>query len=918
MADPLKIIRRLDAVTTDYAVFERDQVLTETQLNSVVEYLDDQSRLTRTQLLGIGIVGGLWPTVGKEQIIVGKGVGVTSDGDLIGWSADTAFDRWLVYDESAPAYEPFYVDGKMLPLIELLTTEDKRDGKPLADIADQLKQMVAVAFMESYENDPDLCTGGDCDNRGRTARNTQRLLLINREIAEKIRLTAALPTGADIARLLPRVFATRPDLGTGAGDRVTITSAEAFVAVYRNAGNATLAALIDAISSMNKALDGRWPDDLPSPAAWAARLKEIAGKMAAAQPGIQYYHAFAKDLVATWADLRAALFADDSVLCPSANAFPKHLLLGALADTSQLRTGRYPAPWLVAGAARERVRYLMRKFDLLITNFALPAASQGQKVIPSRRETAPLEQRAVPIYYRSDSDVRAFWNEERRQRDETDDNLGYFWMPPADKNAADDPFRRDLGGNDFFRIEGHIGLKVDLAEPAIEKLIRQRNLPIAVISVLLHNKRELVIRGPLFKKNSLHSLHYLLRQDLASQIKDNIAFSDQLVKGITAAGDWAVRPAGNALAAAPADTVTAAKVVLQKASDDLVGTGNKALSVRSFTAFTALKDTQWSTRFDTAVLNTTKVKANLGDIMRTDVISPVDTLTGSKTHKWVDWIGDILKKREDDQKDRLLFTNMIGEHPGLEHFGGTVPGGTFVLAYDDKGVVIGDLMLPYWIDDNDESDQEEPELVLPDIRLPYEVLPIKVIKPIDLTLNEFREVKILPELKLQENYATFFRESLGSLGDVLKNTKAVTGVDVAGTKAATSDRYMEQMLAIVKGQQEQITGLRAVAGDDRVPADTREKAAAQAKELESQLAASVSTTVEYFAVAAPETVRFEADKATVYETVGAAINTVTDKTASTTLQTNLKQTAVTANKLNTGSSAVVVTQVMTNAGFRIG
>jgi len=27
---------------------------------------------------------------------------------------------------------------------------------------------------------------------------------------------------------------------------------------------------------------------------------------------------------------------------------------------------------------------------------------------------------------------------------------------------------------------------------------------------------------------------------------------------------------------------------------------------------------------------------------------------------------------------------------------------------------------------------------------------------------------------------------------------------------------------------------------------------------------------------------------------------------------------VTANKLNTGSSAVVVTQVMTNAGFRIG
>ena len=132
MAEPLKIIRRLNEVTTDYAVFERDQVLTETQLNSVVEYLDDQSRLTRTQLLGIGIVGGLWPSLGKEQLVVSKGVGVTSDGDLIGFSADTVFDRWLPYDESAPAYELFYDGEKMLPLIELLASNDKREGSAVA------------------------------------------------------------------------------------------------------------------------------------------------------------------------------------------------------------------------------------------------------------------------------------------------------------------------------------------------------------------------------------------------------------------------------------------------------------------------------------------------------------------------------------------------------------------------------------------------------------------------------------------------------------------------------------------------------------------------------------------------------------------------------------------------------------------
>jgi hypothetical protein len=68
-------------------------------------------------------------------------------------------------------------------------------------------------------------------------------------------------------------------------------------------------------------------------------------------------------------------------------------------------------------------------------------------------------------------------------------------------------------------------MKVEDAEAAIETLVRQRNLPIAVMSVVLHNERKFVLRGPKFKKTSLHSLHYLLRQDLASQLKDNVAFS---------------------------------------------------------------------------------------------------------------------------------------------------------------------------------------------------------------------------------------------------------------------------------------------------------------------------------------------------------------------------------------------------------
>ncbi len=275
MADPLKIIRRLEGVTTDYAVFERDQVLTHDQLNSLAEYLDDQGRLTRTQLLGVGIVGGLQASVVKAGVSVSKGVGITTDGDLLGLPGELTFTHFQAYDESAPAYEPFYVEGKMLPLLELLPANpnDKREGRPLEELGDRLNDFVLLAFMESYENDPDLCTGGDCDNRGRMAHNTQRFLLIGREAAEK--LDGRLLTGVDVARRLPRLLAARVQLGTTLKDTQAITTAEAFIARYRSACATTVGDLQKAISVLQRAFGRAWPEELPTPSRWLASLERI-------------------------------------------------------------------------------------------------------------------------------------------------------------------------------------------------------------------------------------------------------------------------------------------------------------------------------------------------------------------------------------------------------------------------------------------------------------------------------------------------------------------------------------------------------------------------------------------------------------------------------------------------------------------
>ena len=903
MADPLKIIRRLEGVTTDYAVFERDQVLTHDQLNSLAEYLDDQGRLTRTQLLGVGIVGGLQASVGKGVVSVSKGVGVTTDGDLLGLPGERTFTHFLAYDESAPAYDPFYVEGKMLPLLELLPANpnDKREGRPLEELGDRLQDFVMLAFMESYENDPDLCTGGDCDNRGRMAHNTQRFLLIGREAAEK--LDGRLLTGVDVARRLPRLLAARVQLGTTLKDTQAITTAEAFIARYRSACATTVGDLQKAISVLQRAFGRAWPEELPTPSRWLASLERIDKAVGESRFGVQYYHAFLKDMVTTWGELRDALFADSGVLCPEAGAFPKHLLLGALAEPALLRTGSYPAPWLAGGSAsRQRLVFLLGKLGTMIASFALPATARPlPKIVPSKSEYFSLERRAVPCYYASgrDAAIRLQWNEARLRREESADNFGYHWTP-VPGGEGDDPFERDLGEHDFFRIEGHLGMKVEDAEPAIERLIRQRNLPIAVISVQLHNRRELVFRGPKFKKNSLHSLHYLLRKDIASHLNDSFEFSHRLVGDIKSAGNAILKPGGNVLNADRVRPMEEARATLSKAKTDLFGADEQSglLGARTYKAFTQVT-ADWKAPLNEAVLSATRAKAGLGDIIRNDTMSPVDSIFGSKSHLWVDWLGDILKKREDDQKDRLLFTNMIAEHPGLSHFGGAAPGGTFVLCYDDGGAVIGDLALPYWIDDNDESDREEPELRLPDIRarLPEGLLPVKVIKPFELSLDEFKFNKIIPEIQLQENYSKFFRESLSSLSDILK----VPGnVRVPGGLVDTGDAFFNDLMRDMENKRQQLEDLRGQMDAGRVPGEIRGKVQERINQLEAEVANAVGAATRYAAVDAPAWVRAEAEKNGLVREIAKGVESVKDNATRETMKNEV--TKVTTEVANTAES----------------
>lgn len=99
---------KLNNVTTQYRKFNENQALTEGQLNEFIDYFEDQDRMSRTRLSGVGLACGFesiylsplslsgseilmeeLPQMQKldlvdyDSVVISQGAGVTTDGDII-------------------------------------------------------------------------------------------------------------------------------------------------------------------------------------------------------------------------------------------------------------------------------------------------------------------------------------------------------------------------------------------------------------------------------------------------------------------------------------------------------------------------------------------------------------------------------------------------------------------------------------------------------------------------------------------------------------------------------------------------------------------------------------------------------------------------------------------------------------------
>jgi len=843
MAEPLRIFRSLDEITTRYTVFEEDQVLTHRQLNDLAGYLDDQDRLTRVGLLGVGIACGLRVSLRASPrdnlVVVTSGVGVTTDGDLLRLGAEERFDRFKPYDRTAPAYPPFYagqdVAREMLPVFELVR-EGEADGRaaPLGDLAATqtggLDAMAAVLFMESYVKDDDLCTGTDCDNLGQGSIHTRKLLLLRRSDAAA--LLERISTLDQAGRNLPEVVADRPLLPANLATEAALT------AVYRTACGNLHDQIVRAFrdgSGVFGELTGGDPTG-----SWTAALAALRTRFAGTGFGIQYYYDFLKDLAETWNALRERLLDDTTVCCPDLSAFPKHLVLGGLqVDGAELRTGFYPSPLASRTAGhRGHARFLATKLGALIELFEPPVTGRAIRVTPSGCEDRSLEERAIPYYYRVP--VHRSWSYALERRGASARNYSYNAALFGAEGAARDPLRAQIGRFDFFRIEGHLGQKITDVTGFLETEIRDKHLPFQVRAVAVSGNRTAVVVKPPIRYTELHDVHQLLRWDLSTQLEQvktfGQVFQDRVARDVV-----------------PAEDNGATLLNSARTQNSTIQTNASAAANKLNVAYSAYtRDPSWRSDMGNTVVATGRFKSELKDVAKTNFVTPFDTLISGPQATWLGWLDTLIQSKDQREDDKLLLTNFRRRHPGLEHFAGVVRGGTFVLVYDASQNVVADFMLPYVCCDAVETEEPaqpprptpavvHPDFVLNDgisLHLSQDKLLNTRFTGFQGTVNQAIEGKIDD----QSRFFSVFRDSVNTIGTVF--TGLNTGRKV---NPGLADSLLDFQARDLSSRADRITELRQLLLNPELDPKSRTFVEEQLRGEEVGLVQSAGVTTQLLA-----------------------------------------------------------------------
>ncbi|PZX49871.1 Ig-like domain-containing protein [Algoriphagus chordae] len=508
----------MSQIISTYPIFEGSQVLTSTQLNQLSAYLDQQGRLTRSKLIGIGIVCGMQIQPFPQGLRITKGLGITSEGFLIqSGNFDATHYRPYALPEGVD-YKPFKDVDHEVSLFELLTEipSESTGVKKLNSPANFLNNKYVLIFLEIFDKDLKSCLGNACDDRGQDRLLTIRRLVVNETDLDKILTKSSnvrTPFPAEIE--LKEFFVKKPLFYPHNPESNEFS---AFVAHYQKTTAETLndeffKELENSYDLFEPILSKSYGFENPiANAAISSKISEIKSLLEADPAeiqGVQYLWDFAKELVKAYMEFRASAL-ELWYTCPAdSSLFPLHLMLGRAKSDSETqaqflkyRHGFIQPPIfnqqkLLAETCIQRHRRMILQIEKLeIGILAEPESEKFPiKITPSIEKQGLLGNRALPYYYdiKSKSAISSWFSLEESWTDPGNLQLnsathkgvqGYDNQPdepsPEAKSILETPLFYDLEDYPFFRIEGHLDMPLANALSNLRKLILQFNLPIHV------------------------------------------------------------------------------------------------------------------------------------------------------------------------------------------------------------------------------------------------------------------------------------------------------------------------------------------------------------------------------------------------------------------------------------------------------
>ncbi len=493
----------MEPAQNNYPLFEANQVLSSRHLNDLFSYLDEQERLTRTNLIGIGIVCGLEITFDKQYstIHLSKGCGITSKGFLIDIPDIllVSYRDYTITDISG--YSEFKNTGGVQYQLRELCSAEEQNTTLLNDL--HLSDYVVLLFLELTEQPLRNCSPKNCDSKGSQVIVNVKPLLIEKNDLDKIiesanklsnDLTSGNPEKTFLQRLglsdirLPRfnVLNTEPVTTNDIYNAFRKVFATGFV-------SSTAEALHNAYKVFKPILQKEYPTD-----PFGSFIEKFGFLDNAPQTNeqihlIQYYYDFFSDLIQAYDEFRWKGVELVCACCPPEGLFPHHLMLGALCPDDQ---GVYRQNFLASNTlsacsegSREVVQLFMRMLEMtLCFNLTELANTTDIRITPSSFGDRALSDTAIPYYYQQAGSTPLYklWSYEKTKRNRSHLNLGYRFddyknLSDKDYVYVSNPLSYNLEPYNFFRIEGHLGQKQQEVLQWLLLKISEYRLPIDVV-----------------------------------------------------------------------------------------------------------------------------------------------------------------------------------------------------------------------------------------------------------------------------------------------------------------------------------------------------------------------------------------------------------------------------------------------------